>query len=72
MRDERGAGQGGGARAEDVRGRGQRDRLHLQLTPLQGQQEQLCQQGAVAAATATPLGSGVGEICRSLFQEESW
>ena len=75
MRDERGPGQGGVEGAEDVRRRGQRDRLHLQLAPLQGQQEQLRQQGPTAAATtisATQLGSGISQICRGFLQEESW
>ena len=77
VRVERGPGPRGGARAADVRGRGRRDRLHLQLPPLQGQQEQLCQQGArhaaaVTAAAAARLGTGLSQVCRGRIRQEKY
>ena len=78
VRVERGPGPRGGARAADVRGRGRRDRLHLQLPPLQGQQEQLCQQGthrasAAVTAAAARLGPGLSQVRRgSIIQEKYW
>ena len=75
MRVERGPGPRGGARAADVRGRGRRDRLHLQLPPLQGQQEQLRQQGAHYAAAVTAaarLGTGLSQVCRGRIRQEKY